>query len=738
MINWENVPWDNNRWGMNIDYVPVTIGADDGTPYELIFATLAEFKLTWGTMDNNYIIHFSDIEDYVRPNDPLLAPWNESSVYYIQTVRAKADNVIIGDISLAEGDTIPATKPKVPVIIILGQSNADGRCDNSNMDASVASFVDSQTSVNVWYKPMGRSGGDATIGSFVDDGELYTLSNTHSNANKKTSQTVRSNNVDESSLTHHGIEQYLAYEWGNEYGTDKVVIAKCAMGDSSIYSEWSIEQEQDDKLWYLFREFVWKPLAAHLDSIGWEAVPVCAYWMQGESDCKSTLAPYYEQRLQVLVNKLRSQIGSVDLPIIIGGLSDHYDDTYGSIVKSAQASVATANEGVYLVPTDGTDGKSPLPKLSDDIHYTATGQQIQASRVFEIIKSVYDSEKFYVNSSGSFSIGSTRAYLTPQAYKDTLDPIPANNTDQIVTDYTRSAPIATDSFWSPWNNGDISFTVRSGFVETSVIGDIALANGDGFVAFDGSGVINTSYSPNIEGKLVTVDFYEKNIANVPNRYLLDTSNGATGFLLRRYKTAVTLYIYSDTGQQKSITTTDCLDGWNRLTLLLDNNNLTLTLNGSSTTGSLGGSFSVGTLPMVVGGRVDSDQDRFVGGISQVSIGDELVYNLDTQFGNSTIIDSSGNGNDGTIVGATWWKTVNGVPYTGAYLTPTAYRSTLLRPVENNADQRVIYTDGEPVWERDDPEWNDWNLGGIGFEVITPSTLSILTMGSLHFKLGLQL
>ncbi len=70
---------------MNIDYVPVTIGADDGTHYELIFATLADFKSTWGTMDQNYVIHFSDPLEWVHATDPQLAPFNTDPVYYVKT-----------------------------------------------------------------------------------------------------------------------------------------------------------------------------------------------------------------------------------------------------------------------------------------------------------------------------------------------------------------------------------------------------------------------------------------------------------------------------------------------------------------------------------------------------------------------------------------------------------------------------------------------------------------------------
>ncbi len=98
-MGWMESEWGNNRWGMDIDHVPVTIGADDGTPYELIFATLADFKSTWGTMDQNYVIHFSDPLEWVHATDPVLSPFNTDPVYYVKTTGEKKNEVVIGNLA---------------------------------------------------------------------------------------------------------------------------------------------------------------------------------------------------------------------------------------------------------------------------------------------------------------------------------------------------------------------------------------------------------------------------------------------------------------------------------------------------------------------------------------------------------------------------------------------------------------------------------------------------------------
>lgn len=95
------------------------------------------------------------------------------------------------------------------------------------------------------------------------------------------------------------------------------------------------------------------------------------------------------------------------------------------------------------------------------------------------------------------------------------------------------------------------------------------------------------------------------------------------------------------------------------------------------------------------------------------------YIQNGDFGNTTLIDQSGSGNDGTIIGATWWR--QGVDE--VYSDPTLYRSTL--PIPLNDDQYVTYTDGTPFYPAGDDFWIPYNSDPTyDFTVVKQSSISI--------------
>ncbi len=78
------------------------------------------------------------------------------------------------------------------------------------------------------------------------------------------------------------------------------------------------------------------------------------------------------------------------------------------------------------------------------------------------------------------------------------------------------------------------------------------------------------------------------------------------------------------------------------------------------------------------------------------------YIQNGDFGSPTLIDHSGNGNNGTINGATWWK--QGIDE--VYANPTLFKAS--RPIPMEESQKVIYTDGTPFYPVDDVFWNPYN------------------------------
>jgi hypothetical protein len=85
MKNWGTENWMLNRWGMDKNYLPVTIGVADGRYYEEIYPTKEDFQATWGSEANNYIVYFSDPNDYVPVEDAF---WDafRNPPYYLQVI----------------------------------------------------------------------------------------------------------------------------------------------------------------------------------------------------------------------------------------------------------------------------------------------------------------------------------------------------------------------------------------------------------------------------------------------------------------------------------------------------------------------------------------------------------------------------------------------------------------------------------------------------------------------------
>ncbi len=104
---------------------------------------------------------------------------------------------------------------------------------------------------------------------------------------------------------------------------------------------------------------------------------------------------------------------------------------------------------------------------------------------------------------------------------------------------------------------------------------------------------------------------------------------------------------------------------------------------------------------------------FSGKIHSVVIQGFASYVQNGDFGSSTLIDHSGNGNDGTIVGAQWWKK----DVDQAFADPLTYRSQLpATPVEV---QHVTYTDKtQPYYPTGDAFWG----------LYTPTWLTVASLG----------
>ena len=106
-------------------------------------------------------------------------------------------------------------------------------------------------------------------------------------------------------------------------------------------------------------------------------------WHQGESDSNVKAAPVYEQKLEELINRLRTDLGAPDVPFIIGQLGQFPVPpakpwTPERVeVDRAQKAVAAKLKNVYYVSAEG------LLSGGDNLHFSTAAQRTFAERYAE-------------------------------------------------------------------------------------------------------------------------------------------------------------------------------------------------------------------------------------------------------------------------------------------------------------------------------------------------------------------
>ena len=111
---------------------------------------------------------------------------------------------------------------------------------------------------------------------------------------------------------------------------------------------------------------------------------------------------------------------------------------------------------------------------------------------------------------------------------------------------------------------------------------------------------------------------------------------------------------------------------------------------------------------------------------------KLLYIQNGDFGSATLVDHSGNGNDGTIVGAQWWKK----DVDENFLTKTAYKSSWAIPMEET--QKVVVTTPSEYEPTESTYWNDYNIDPtFDFTVQQQPILSMTYNLLTHFKDGIM-
>ncbi len=280
----------------------------------------------------------------------------------------------------------------VPVVILMGQSNTDGRANLSDFAGLSASTENTSFAgkVKIFSKSVTRSPANAAVNR-VDNGTWadYTVGN----------MVVSPTGTAASAF---GPEYPLAAWWRDtQHGSvgKPLYIIKLAVGGTSLTpsgtaadSNWS---DSDGQLRELAREFVVSPALRLLRLQGLTPRLMGIFWGQGESDADSAAqATAYQAALTGLIAEMQAKYGFDNPRIVVMGLSAYNTPAVNwATVKAAQVSAVNAlkasGKDVTLMSTDGSDGVTPASRYlsgvaAGNIHYDSLGQMQIGKRLTQL------------------------------------------------------------------------------------------------------------------------------------------------------------------------------------------------------------------------------------------------------------------------------------------------------------------------------------------------------------------
>lgn len=169
-----------------------------------------------------------------------------------------------------------------------------------------------------------------------------------------------------------GPEVGLSMELSKNYPNRRFLLIKYAIGGASLL-DWSPNYDPQEAEITGHPEFgnMYKRLIMLTDSLtnGHNVRFRALLWMQGERDARIPAAGVeYYQNFASLVNSIRKDLNSPDLPVIFGKVNPP-PDRYPALDTVVRAQIRITQElpNTYLIDTDD------LEKWEDDLHYSSSG-----------------------------------------------------------------------------------------------------------------------------------------------------------------------------------------------------------------------------------------------------------------------------------------------------------------------------------------------------------------------------
>lgn len=238
----------------------------------------------------------------------------------------------------------------IRVVLVGGQSNADGRADISGLPTTPMNLQSPQFDVEFYFHTQGAA--------HALDSTLTTLRPGMSESNQ------------------FGPEITLGRRFADQVA-DSVAVIKYANGGTNLHTQWKAGGDAtttgDGVEYVTFQNTVVAGLAALAAAHPSDTIHLSGMvWMQGESDTgSSSAANAYQANLAAFIADVRLTFGA-DLPFVIARLSSGQtaiNATHLQIVRDAQSAVAAADANTGLVDTDAFSLKT------DRLHFDPAGQQ---------------------------------------------------------------------------------------------------------------------------------------------------------------------------------------------------------------------------------------------------------------------------------------------------------------------------------------------------------------------------
>lgn len=236
----------------------------------------------------------------------------------------------------------PAPVRRIEVILLGGQSNADGRALPSALPTSPVNLQEAQSGIDL-YDP--EAGGLTTLRP----------------------------------LSRFGPEITLGRRLSRELARDpsvRLALFKSARGGTDLASDWQPGGDGttagDGPEYRTFQQVVADGRNALAAAYPDASIKVRGMlWVQGERDAKTNQAAKYKANLTAFIADVRLTYGA-DLGVVISRLSDGQTNIGASdltAIREAQTAVAAAHPRTALLNTDG------FGMQADELHFNAPGQQ---------------------------------------------------------------------------------------------------------------------------------------------------------------------------------------------------------------------------------------------------------------------------------------------------------------------------------------------------------------------------